>query len=219
MNRDRTPSDLKQLAHDVNGLMACAQLSIDRLAHDDSMRGKARAADHIQSVIDKTVDYCRLVMMSVPGEAVETTNVNKVAQSVVALLRPLASQADVGVLLTGYGEKIRKNDADILHRLLLNLGRNSLSAMAQSGGGKLSFRIWGTSDRLWIDVSDTGPGLDCVSRAFFEAPADVIVVKKNGRARLGLQTSRALATRLGGHLELIQTGAAGTVIRIALPRM
>lgn len=214
------PSSMKQLAHDVNGLMACAQFSVDSLALSTDVMARSRALQ-LQSVIDNTVLYCREIMLAAqePQKNVKgRIPLDDVLQNVKALLVPASKNVVIKIEASQKAPQIYASDKARLHRILTNLGRNAVHAMLGKNGGKLLFRVWGPPSVLWIDVSDEGPGIGSDAVQLLNDASEARFAH-GGRARFGLRTSSALAKDLGGELQVVKTTATGTTFRLSIPRL
>jgi signal transduction histidine kinase len=114
------------------------------------------------------------------------------------------------------GDLVLRADPEQLHRVLSNLVRNARQAIAATGKpGEI--RIEGREkDTGWrIEVSDTGPGLP-------KKALDHLFQPFHGGARkggtgLGLAIAAEIVRGHGGTLELVRTGAEGTIFAISLP--
>lgn len=215
MLRD-TPSNMKQLAHDVNGLMACAQLSVDSLAGCQDSLARKRALQ-LQNVIDNTVRYCREIMVTTKPEERTEVSLEAIFANVNALLSPLSSSADVRIHMESSQVCIPAESEILLHRALTNLGRNAIAAMQNTKGRNLTFKVWGPPALIWIDVCDEGPGLGSDAMHLLHCDTSRTITK-NGRTRFGLRTTAVLASQLGGEVHVVKTGCTGTTIRISIPR-
>jgi signal transduction histidine kinase len=85
-----------------------------------------------------------------------------------------------------------------VERVLINLIANSLEEMPE--GGEIKIRVWGSEQVVWIEVSDTGPGVPPEIRAKLFQPF-VTTGKKRGLG-LGLALARQTMLEHGGDLEL-----------------
>lgn len=215
MGKREVPADMKQLAHDVNGLMACAQLSVDSLAESTDDASRKRAI-HLQRVIDNTVQYCRQAMVAPDKQATHSVSATEILKSVVDLLVPMAAEHGLKIKIQSTEIDLPADRTVMLHRILFNLGRNAINAMANCPGGTLLFKVSGQLGNLHCDVIDQGQGLDERALAHFTADADLPIIKE-GRTRLGLRSTLALANRMGGKVEVLKTDERGTSIRVAIP--
>jgi len=105
---------------------------------------------------------------------------------------------------------------DGLAQVLVNLGLNALDAVSSQEGGRVGLSITCDAHELWIDVTDTGPGLspEVASRVF----DPFFTTKSPGQGTgLGLFVSAQVVRRLGGRLEYART-APGSRFRVSLPR-
>src|SRR5262249_27411466 len=95
-------------------------------------------------------------------------------------------------------------------RLLQIIGNLMANAIKFTAEGGITIQAWpgkgpGGSDRVVIDVEDTGPGVpeEAAKRIFsaFEQ-ADASTTRKHGGLGLGLHVARRLALAMGGDIEL-----------------
>jgi signal transduction histidine kinase len=110
------------------------------------------------------------------------------------------------------GEFTLRCDKSRVQRVLVNLIANSLEVMR--GGGEISIRAWSDEGAVWIEVSDTGPGVPAEIRAKLFQPF-VTAGKKNGLG-LGLALARQTIVEHGGDLELMESDT-GARFRLRLP--
>jgi signal transduction histidine kinase len=105
-------------------------------------------------------------------------------------------------------------DRDQLFRVLVNLGRNAVQALAD-GGGLISIGAWHAGDHTVIELADTGKGIPDAARShLFEAFAGST---RPGGTGLGLPIAREIMRAHGGDIALAQTGPEGTVFRLTVP--
>jgi signal transduction histidine kinase len=89
------------------------------------------------------------------------------------------------------------------------------AAQAAGAGGWVGLATRAEGDMLVIEVSDSGPGVPLILRQRVFEP--FFTTKPPGRGTgLGLTTSREIAVRHGGALEVCGTGT-GSLFRLALP--
>ena len=107
-------------------------------------------------------------------------------------------------------------DPDQLYRVLSNLVRNAAQAIEAAGGdGGVTVSAREEAGQTVIRVADTGPGLPQKARDNLFQPFRGGV--RQGGSGLGLVIAAELVKGHGGTLALEETGARGSVFRIALP--
>ncbi|HLK69530.1 MAG TPA: HAMP domain-containing sensor histidine kinase [Bryobacteraceae bacterium] len=103
-------------------------------------------------------------------------------------------------------------DRSRVERVLVNLIGNALEAMPD--GGEIDIRVWCADGMVWIEVSDTGPGVPAEIRAKLFQPF-VTSGKKDGLG-LGLALARQTMIEHGGDLESKESDR-GARFRLRLP--
>ncbi|MBS0663705.1 MAG: HAMP domain-containing histidine kinase [Verrucomicrobia bacterium] len=98
--------------------------------------------------------------------------------------------------------------------ILDNLVGNAVEATPP--GGRVRVTATATNETLDLLVEDTGPGLSDEARAALFRP--VRSTKRHGGG-VGLAISHQLARHLGGALELVHSGPAGSAFRLRVPRL
>jgi CheY-like chemotaxis protein len=93
---------------------------------------------------------------------------------------------------------------------------NAIQAMEPMGGGTLRLRSFAESERVVLEVSDTGPGILEPARAHVFEP--FYTTKPTGTG-LGLSVSYGIVASHGGEITIANTGASGTTFRISLPSL
>lgn len=101
-----------------------------------------------------------------------------------------------------------------IHQILVNLIRNAVQAMAgQQTEKRITIHIERDSERMWLDVVDTGPGMaSSVSEQAFEPFSGT----RGDGLGLGLSICRAIAESHGGSIGL-EPVDTGTCVRLILP--
>jgi signal transduction histidine kinase len=100
----------------------------------------------------------------------------------------------------------------------LNLTRNAIEAMAESGhAGTIKVGAQGNGHgEIAVCVADSGPGIapDDAQRVF-----DPFYSTKGAGLGVGLSISRAIIEAHGGHLSLTPSAGGGSTFRFTLPAM
>jgi two-component system, cell cycle sensor histidine kinase and response regulator CckA len=145
----------------------------------------------------------------------ETHDLRQLLLDSVGVLRSLLPESIVIETDTGIELLPAEVDPARLRQVLVHLAQNSAEAMPK--GGVVTLRCGWRSDRVFIEVRDSGIGLapDLVARAFdpFFTTKDPFL-----HPGLGLAVVQGVVTELGGTLALDSTPGRGTVARIELPR-
>jgi PAS domain S-box-containing protein len=85
------------------------------------------------------------------------------------------------------------------------LGEALTNARRHSGARRIRVGVWGSEDKLWMEVSDDGRGFDPARE-----PA--------GGDGTGIKSMRERTALLGGDLQIRSEPGAGTKVRLELPR-
>jgi signal transduction histidine kinase/CheY-like chemotaxis protein len=140
-------------------------------------------------------------------------------EQAVAISRPRAGESGVELKIALAADLPQAIECDVLRltQILINLLSNALKFTAE---GSVTMTVARSADRLWFDVTDTGPGIseESLGRLFksFEQ-GDAAIAHEFGGTGLGLAISHKLADLLGGELLLVTTSPAGTTFRLDLP--
>ncbi len=216
------------IAHEVKnplgGIRGAAEL-LQLSASDD--RGRKTAAlivsevDRISGLVDELMIFAR-------GDELELANVN--------IHRPLDSLLDLLALERGYGSieiervydpSLPELEADQarLQQVFLNLAKNAMQAMEETGGKltlstgmTLENRLVGQDGRaqptLEIVIEDDGPGIPEEIQHRLATP--FFTTKRKGTG-LGLAVARHWIRRHGGRLRIESAPGEGTRVAVDLP--
>jgi signal transduction histidine kinase len=146
----------------------------------------------------------------------ETWDLEGLLERSLELMRPYGEQLAVGFQLesSAPGALVRV-DADRLIQVLENLLSNA--AKFSPPGDKVRIGLRRVGDRLRVDVSDHGPGIDAKFRdTVFEKFAQGPGAREKGGTGLGLHIARAIADRLGGSLAFTSGPEGGTTFHLEL---
>ncbi len=210
------------IAHEFNNLLTAV------LGNLEIMRAQAASepTGHLDAAESAAVRATRLIQelrhfgtRSIPG--LKPQSVGTVLQRSAQILQGMC-QPGVNVAC-----QIRNNrsltasiDAEMLQDVMLRLGRNSMEAIAGTGGTiRLTsdlVRVRHSGYRVRIQVTDDGPGL--------ESPADERAFEPffttrspDSNSGLGLAIVYGLVEEMGGTVDLSSGRSGGTVVTILLP--
>lgn len=216
---------VSKINHDMRNLLSSAQLISDRLADaDDPM--VARLAPKLVGALDRAVRYSENVLAY--GRAREApprlapVNLRVMVDDVFSLAAAAAPAADATLFDNAVPEGfIVKADADQLFRVLHNLARNAVQALAAEGraegnsGGRIAISARAMAGGASIIVEDNGPGLPKAAREhLFEAFSGSA---RAGGTGLGLSIAKEIALSHGGDVALVESRPGRTAFEVTLP--
>jgi two-component system sensor kinase FixL len=141
-------------------------------------------------------------------------NVQRLLQEVADLWEPVATGRKIALSVqVSSNVPVLVGDEEKLRRLLDNLVKNAVEAIAQEPG-RISIRAQTLEgDRVSISVEDTGPGIAPTLQVF-----RLFETTKPGGSGLGLAIAKQIVDAHGGQIEFARLQPRGTVFHIALPR-
>jgi signal transduction histidine kinase len=227
----RTLSERKHLAdlglavskinHDMRNMLTSAQLVSDRLrsVNDETVQ---RLLPKLVRAIDRAVSYSRGVLAY--GRTQEAPPARRrlrlsVLVDEVFEFLDLAAVHDTE-LVNAVDENFEvEADADQLFRVLTNLGRNAVQAMAPGEGSAVVRRLTISAERegsvARIQIEDTGPGLP--QKARDNLFAAFLGAARSGGTGLGLAIAHELVRAHGGTIELLESRGGRTAFVLIIP--
>ena len=212
---------VSKINHDMRNILASAQLMSDRLAKvkDPSVQ---TFAPKLLRTLDRAVAYTEGVLAyGRPQEAAPTRRRLRLRQLVDDVHSLLGIDPAGGIEFENNVDPMFEVDADSdqLFRVLTNLCRNAVEAMAAERDAVLVRRLAVSAERMGsvcrILVMDTGPGLPQKARenlfAAFRGSA------RSGGTGLGLAIAHELVRAHGGSLDLLESVGGRTVFAITIP--
>jgi len=142
-------------------------------------------------------------------------------EGVLEELRPMAAalvaQRQNQLEIDAESEVVIRGDPVRVRQILLNLTSNAAKFTEQ---GKVGIRVLPQNNRVSIEISDTGIGMDTEQQAQLFQP--FVQVHQSDHARyggtgLGLSLSRELARLMGGDITVSSAPGEGSVFRLTLP--
>jgi signal transduction histidine kinase len=209
-----------RIQHDLRNILSNAQLASDRLSTIDDPVVK-KLAPRLVSSIDRAVSLATNTLRY--GRADERPPKRQMLclKSLVAEAGEQAIEArvsPVAIALDNCVDEALEIDADSeqLYRVVLNLIRNAVEALAEQGKpGTICVKAERFGQRVRVDITDTGPGIpDGLAPRLFQPFA---TAARSGGSGLGLAIARDLARAHGGDISLVATGAGGTTFRVEIP--
>jgi signal transduction histidine kinase len=215
-----------KINHDLRNMLTGAQIASERLANSADPR-VSKALPRLERALDRAVRLAQDVLTY--GRSDEAA---PQAQSLELAAAAEAAAEDVGLTVQGRaaegvalaaevpaGFRVQA-DPDQLHRILVNLFRNAREAIEHppEGAPRRPGRVTVSADAragfAVVTVADNGPGVSERARERLFQPFGT---GRAGGTGLGLTIARDLARGHGGELELVRTGADGSVFELRLP--
>lgn len=210
---------VSKISHDLRNMLSNAQLISDRLTAIPDPTVQQFAPKLIAS-LDRAINFCNTSLKFGRVEEAEP-------RRELIRLKPLVEEVGDGLGLPREGkiawildmdDQLRVDvDHEHLFRILSNLTRNAMQAIEQLGDaakGEIRVKAWRDGRKVFIEVSDNGPGVPAHVRPnlfrAFQAST------RKGGAGLGLAIAAELAAAHGGKLELLDT-AIGATFLLELP--
>jgi PAS domain S-box-containing protein len=139
-----------------------------------------------------------------------TVDLTSLVQTVVR--KNISSWAGSGIhVTTEFVSNVTLNaDPEKLKQVIINLCRNAIQSMSQSG--TLTLRTFGSTEEAGFEVGDTGPGIPEQLDIF----APFTTTKAQGTG-LGLYVVKRIISAHGGTVSYSTKARAGTTFRVALP--
>ena len=212
---------VSKINHDMRNILASAQLLSDRLRGVRDPAAQAFAPKLLRA-LDRAVSYSEGVLAyGRTQEAPPSRRRLRLRQLVDEVGGLLGIDAEGGIEFVNAIDPAFEVDADSdqLFRVLTNLSRNAIQAMATDDGSAVVRRLTISAERIGsvsrILVADTGPGLPQKARenlfAAFRGAA------RSGGTGLGLAIAQELVRAHGGSVELVESTGGRTVFSVTIP--
>jgi signal transduction histidine kinase len=214
------------LAHEINQPMTAAralarsaqllvgQPSPDLKRANDNLGEMIAQIDHASGVVRRMREFLRrgrphsstIPPRAMLEEALTLARADAASHRVVLTLDIADDVPNV------YGDRVQ------LQQVVLNLVRNAVEAVAESGraDGAVRLKAWGDKAQrvVVISVADNGPGIDAaVAEKLFEP----LTTTKRGGLGLGLAISASIVESHGGRIWLHACAPGATEFRFSLP--
>jgi CheY-like chemotaxis protein len=194
-------------------------LAVDREHSADALRTIRSNANHLLAIINDILDMSKIEAGQMQVELIDTDPAH-IAEEVVSLVaaRARGKGVDIRVRYDSPIPVLIRSDPTRLRQILLNLTGNAIK-FTEVGHVTIHVACDAAAQKMRFRVVDSGIGMTPEQRdeiARFEpfAQADSSMTRKFGGTGLGLRISNALATMLGGGIEvdsLLGEGSSFTV--------
>jgi len=209
---------VSKINHDLRNILASAQLISDRLTGIDDPQVQ-KLAPRLFTSIDRAIQLATDTMkFGKAEEAPPRKQFTPLADLVTEVCHAAVPADDprITVEISVDPEEQIFADPDQLFRVLLNLARNAVAAMLETGdGGTLSMGCEMVPGGGRLYVADTGPGLPDTAREHLFEP--FVGSARKGGTGLGMAIAADLVHAHGGVIRLHDTGVGRTIFHIYLP--
>jgi signal transduction histidine kinase len=209
------------VAHDLKAPINAIALNLANLKDALVEDGELSGPHHVETLemleeelrrLQRSLDLLLAQTAPVAIDA-EVFSVAELLEEVEQLLRAQARQQQLTLeLVTTADAPAVRGHRDWIKQAVINLVVNAFDATAE--GGRVELELAERESRAVITVRDTGIGIpdDVVDRTL-RSPGST----KSRGSGIGLLVARSAVETAGGQLELVRTGADGTVFEIRLP--
>lgn len=178
--------------------------SLLKMVEDGGLRTARIVKDLMTFARPAAVDNCRLLLL------------NQGLRSTIGLLEYHFAAEGMELLVElDSRQPYLHGNGDELNQVWLNLILNAIQAV--DGAGTVQVGTGHDAERVYVTVSDSGPGIDPTIRADIFNP--FFTTKRPGQGTgLGLTVSYQVINSHGGSIELLDSPEGGAVFRVTLPR-
>jgi signal transduction histidine kinase len=211
---------VSKINHELRNMLTTAQLLTDRLDRDRDETVQ-RIAPRLVATLDRAITFCETTLAY--GRATEHLPRRRLVPLApliadLAHLTDLAPEAGIAFEADVPESLMVDADPDQLSRILVNLVRNAIQALSQTGAahGLPCVKVMAAREKdvVTILVEDNGPGIPERVRADLFTPFQGSARK--GGAGLGLSIAAELAGLHGGAITL-DSVELGTRFRVMIP--
>jgi two-component system, NtrC family, sensor kinase len=215
-----------QITHEIRNPLSAVQLNAellgDELAHASpearELLGKiSKEVDRLSAITD---DYLRFARHPKPELA--RLELRAELESLIDFMRPQMAKAGVAVQLELPADAVYvAGDRNQLRQAFMNLVRNAQEAAVgeetvPDAAPAVGVRMWCKDDRVFVVVSDNGPGIDLPAEDI-ERIFEAFFTRKAKGTGLGLPTVQQIVHDHGGTVRVAETGPDGTRFEVCLP--
>jgi two-component system nitrogen regulation sensor histidine kinase GlnL len=216
------------IAHEVKNPLGGIRGAAELIGMDASNERGRKVSALIVKEVDRISDLVDELMVFARGDQlqIEAVNIHRPLDALLDLLQFERGYEDIEIKRV-YDPSLPEiqADADRLQQAFLNLARNAMQAMEESGGTlrlstamTLSHRIVDSNGRpqptIEISFTDTGPGIPPETLKRMSTP--FFTTKRKGTG-LGLSVARHWISRHGGRIRIDSVIGEGTRIDVHLP--
>ena len=214
----------RRLAHELKNPLFPLQITVENLmkarqqgsAEFDEIFSESTATllaelGNLKKIIGRFSDFSKM-----PAPQLQSVDVNQLLREMVKLFAPQLTSAKPPIKLeTAFtnDDAAIAGDPDLLRRAFENLILNAIDAMPQ--GGKLRIATLSTQNRLAVEISDSGAGLNEEEAGRLFTP--YYTTKLHGTG-LGLAIVQSVISDHGASISVASRSGEGTTFRMEFQR-
>jgi len=210
------------VAHDFNNALAAilgnAQLML-LTAKEEELRESLRTIEKVAKDAAHTVKRLQEFTRKKSHQELYRVDINQIIRDAIEITKPKwkdeAQAKGISIEIISSLQEIPTvgGNASDLREVITNMIFNSIEAMPE--GGKIEIRTFHQKKKVYIQVSDTGVGMEEeVKKKIFEP---FFTTKPFSNTGLGLSMSYGIIKRFGGEIEVESKVGQGTTFTIILP--
>jgi heavy metal sensor kinase len=187
----------------------------DERAYREIIGSMLEEVDRLVCLVTRLLTWSRMESGQAKA-SIETIDLSELAEDVAGQLGVLAEEKRQTIDIVVRDRPWCVGDPVLLRQALTNVVDNAVKYTPE--GGHIELTLSTTTTHAVIDVADTGSGVPAARKLhiferFYRAePSDA-----SGGVGLGLSIARRAVEAMGGHLQLRESGRAGSTFRITLP--
>lgn len=223
LDRRRSVGEIAaSLGHELSQPLTNICLILDRMDMALSQRKDSSLSRYMQDmnrnaqkagdILDRIRSFIRA-----KDRVFEPVEIGQVITDVTSLIHDLSYNESVQIGVIAPDSQVWVHgDSVQLSQILMNVLRNAIEATASQAKRLIHIKTWQDHDRVFVTVSDNGPGLsadtaDRISTPFFSTKPEGLGV--------GLSIAKSIAKQHGGELEINNQPEGGAIVRLELPAL
>ncbi len=219
---------LSRMSHELrtplNAILGFSQMmklepNMDREERDSSVELIFNAGNHLLELVDEVLDLSKIESGNL-SITKEDLNANLKVGDLISQIQPIAKGKDITILnrLSERDDLIIKADKKAFNQIILNLLNNAVQYNNKAGLITVDGGMSG-NDKIWISISDTGPGIakenmEKLFEPFNRLGKEFSEIKGTG---IGLSISKVLIELLGGTISAESDLGNGCCFKVVLP--
>jgi signal transduction histidine kinase len=205
------------LIHEINNPLTVVKGYSDLLSRNEELDGSTKgminhigiAGDHMNSILTNYNHFIKSGKIQT-----EEADILDVLNESIALTSIQTKEKKVGIEFNQHKNIIVSIDRDKVRQVFINLINNSIDAMEKSARKVLKIDYYTKNNEIHILLTDTGSGIHPDEWDHIFTPFHT--TKKTGMG-LGLSISQRIINSHGGYIEIVNSTAEGTELKVIMP--